>query len=304
MRTHERILGTGAANTLSLLCDPRTSRGAHFGDPTRQLYDYNAGEESMAEEAKDDWDPHGLELDDTYFLNLTLIRRESARALANLSTRYESQPAVVEGKGVIGLVKCLKDEVRRALLTVVASMSPHVPSLCISPTDTHNLAHAQLSPHSHTCTPPAHFVFPFPPSLVRCWYRGRRFHTCRHVLTLQDVHVRHFGTLGLVNLTNRPTFHPPVVDYNGIDALAVVADRSDVLPKRYACLALGNLAVTGLYNNKYVSSGAVPVLVAALDAENEVETRFNAAYAIAKLAHDPGMHEVRRRGCAVWCVLV
>ncbi len=26
MRTHERVLGTGAANTLSLLCDPNTVR--------------------------------------------------------------------------------------------------------------------------------------------------------------------------------------------------------------------------------------------------------------------------------------
>ncbi len=47
-----------------------------------------------------------------------------------------------------------------------------------------------------------------------------------------------------------------------------------------------------MYNNHYVSSGAIPTLVAALDGENEVETRFNAAYAIGKLAHDPGMHEV------------
>ena len=140
--------------------------------------------------------------------------------MGNLATRYESQPAVVEGRGILGLVKCLKDE---------------------------------------------------------------------------DMHVRHFGALGLVNLTNRPTFHPPAVDVGAIEALAVVADRSDVLPKRYACLALGNLAITGLYNNHYVSSGAVPTLVAALDSENEVETRFNAAYAIGKLAHDPGMHEVRVR---------
>ncbi len=142
--------------------------------------------------------------------------REAARALGNLSTRYESQPAVVEGRGVLGLVKCLRDE---------------------------------------------------------------------------DVHVRHFGALGLVNLTNRPTFHPPAVDVGAIEALAVVADRADVLPRRYACLALGNLAITGLYNNHYVSSGAVPTLVAALSSDNEVETRFNAAYAIGKLAHDPGMHE-------------
>ena len=48
----------------------------------------------------------------------------------------------------------------------------------------------------------------------------------------EDMHVRHFGALGLVNLTNRPTFHPPAVDVEAIEALAVVADRPDVLPKR------------------------------------------------------------------------
>ena len=74
MRTHERILGTGAANTLSLLCDPNTLRGKHFGDATRQLYEYNAGEESMGE-MKEDWDPHGMELDEKYHLNLVIIRR-------------------------------------------------------------------------------------------------------------------------------------------------------------------------------------------------------------------------------------
>ncbi len=184
----------------------------------------------------------------------------------------------------------------------------------------------------------------------------------------EDMHVRHFGALGLVNLTNRPTFHPPAVDVGAIEALAVVADRTDVrrtrrtrrtqsrsrglypcvhhgcclrvstrvmgsggcvglmaaavgfvvtsaalpvslpwtcvvfqvLPRRYACLALGNLAITGLYNNHYVSSGAVPTLVTALSSDNEVETRFNAAYAIGKLAHDPGMHEVSSWACCPW----
>ncbi len=49
-------------------------RGKHFGDPTRQLYEFNAGEESM-KDSKEEWDPHGMELDDKYYQNLILIRR-------------------------------------------------------------------------------------------------------------------------------------------------------------------------------------------------------------------------------------
>jgi hypothetical protein len=69
-------IGTGAANTLSLLCDPTTLRGKHFGDATRQLYEFQAGEESMGEAGgRDEWDPHGMELDEKYYLNLIIIRR-------------------------------------------------------------------------------------------------------------------------------------------------------------------------------------------------------------------------------------
>lgn len=62
--------------------------------------------------------------------------------------------------------------------------------------------------------------------------------------------------------------------------------------KRYACLALGNLAVATVNHEEILDANGLEGLSSALDCDDQ-ETVFNACYALNKLAMSEENHEVR-----------
>lgn len=61
--------------------------------------------------------------------------------------------------------------------------------------------------------------------------------------------------------------------------------------RRYACLALGQLAVASVNHEEILAAGGVEALSSALDCDDE-ETVFNACYALNKVAMGDENHEV------------
>lgn len=67
------------------------------------------------------------------------------------------------------------------------------------------------------------------------------------------------------------------------------------IEKRYACLALGNLAVATVNHEEILAANGLEGLSSALDCDDQ-ETVFNACYALNKLAMNEENHEVRWEG--------
>lgn len=63
---------------------------------------------------------------------------------------------------------------------------------------------------------------------------------------------------------------------------------------RYACLAVGQLAVAAVNHEEILAAGGLEGLKSALDCDDD-ETVFNACYALNKLAMSEGNHEVNHR---------
>jgi hypothetical protein len=118
--------------------------------------------------------------------------------------------------------------------------------------------------------------------------------------SMEDVLVRRFGTLGVVNMSIQPGCHEELLKNSAVAALVDLVSMEiddDHECQRYACLALGNLASSVDNHPAILGGGALAPLCDALTAE-DLETRFYAAFALGKLAQAQHNHaRIGRAGC-------
>ena len=95
--------------------------------------------------------------------------------------------------------------------------------------------------------------------------------------------VSRFAALGLLNFGTHAASHARLIAAGSVAPLvelAAGAPRADATPlaydiesRRYACLALGNLALQDSSHPLLINSGIVPALVASLGVEEAVSER-------------------------------
>jgi len=110
--------------------------------------------------------------------------------------------------------------------------------------------------------------------------------------SMEDVLVRRFGTLGVINLSIQPDNHHELLKHSVVSALVdeiALEIDDDHECQRYACLALGNMAASVENHAAVLGGGAMAPLCEALKAE-DLETRFYAAFALGKLAQASQNH--------------
>jgi len=115
-------------------------------------------------------------------------------------------------------------------------------------------------------------------------------HDQAHLLVLRTKHTRALQCGNLAPMHSVRCVHakrsPPAPDQNACCTHA---------GKRYACLALGNLAVASANHEEILAAEGLESLSSALDCDDK-ETVFNACYALNKLAMNDANHEVGRAG--------
>lgn len=109
-----------------------------------------------------------------------------------------------------------------------------------------------------------------------------------------DAPTRLFGAVGLSNLVTNPANHSRVLRERIVAPLVALASAPQHAdPRRFALLTLGSIfSGNHQHHRAFVEEGGVlPPLIAALSAENDMETRFYAAFALGKLAMNDAYHE-------------
>ncbi|CAM9303250.1 unnamed protein product [Discosporangium mesarthrocarpum] len=180
------------------------------------------------------------------------LMREITRCLANLAGNYATHPLLVEGAAAEALVLNMKRE--DALTTRFAVLGLA------------NLA-AQSVNHSKICLAGA--IKP----LVQLATGERRSYILLRDDGTPDVE-------GMADPIREPKHDEEIIRLLGYD----------VDSRRYACLALGQLAAATSNHEEIISKGGIEALRSSLDPDDD-ETVFNAAYALNKLAMNENNHE-------------